>query len=289
MPWLMGLLSLAIAGGIAGCTYERVVGSTWDVFADKMAAGGAQDVTVGGTERRTTPSLYNRDGLAETPGWAILVKTFEGRKHARLASQFVKKLQQETNMSDLWSKKHEGKTYVYRGRYFSPSGYAARDELRQTRMTPFDGERPFENIEIARVVQNKVEPGDTGKVEVTKEMDLAQYGGQDLYSLQVGVYDQAYGKDFRRAAETCAAIFRAAGDKAFFCHKPHLSMVTVGLFTRDDAFVPIQVGNHMQDSYSPMVRTLQKKHPYNLLNGRTIIEKSHGKRIGEQRSCLVEF
>ena len=285
--WLAIFICLA---SVLGCTpEERVINSTWDNFADDYASAGG-NVTVGGRERdkRDSNGLY-RDRPESEGDWAILIRTFDGKGHAKEAKQFVKKLQQDTNMSDLWTKKHDDKTYVYRGRYFDPSGFAANDELRQTQMTRFEDERPFQHVSVARVVQKRIESGDGGTVEVTAEMDLSRHSNRDLYSLQVGAYDEAYGKERKRAAEQFAAVLRADGDTAFFYHKPHMSMVTVGLFTRKEAFVPIQVGDHMRDGYSPAVHKLQQKHPYNLLNGRTIIMKEGGRRVGEQPSYLVQF
>ena len=275
--------------GVLGCRKERVVNSTWDNFADEYAAQGG-DISVGGrnSDKPDANGLY-ADKPASEGDWAILIRMFDGRKHAKQAKQFVKKLRQDTNMSDLWTKKHDGKTYVYRGRYFDPNGVVAHDELRQTRMTRFEDERPFQNVRVSRVLQKRIESGDAGEVEVTAEMDLSRHSNRDLYSLQVGAYDEAYGNERKHAAEQFAAVLRADGDTAFFYHKPHMSMVTVGLFTREEAFVPVRVGNHTRDGYSPAVHTLQQKHPYNLLNGRTIIMKEGGKRLGEQPSCLVKF
>jgi len=284
-----GVTACILLAAVVGCREERVVNSTWDNFADKFASAGG-GASVGGrtSDKSDSNGLYD-NRRAEEGDWAILIRTFDGKGHAKQAKQFVKKLQQDTNMSDLWTKKHDGKTYVYRGRYFDPNGIAASDELRQTRMTQFEDERPFQHVTVAQVVRKRIEPGDAGEVEVTADMDLSRHSNQDLYSLQVGVYDEDYGKGRRRAAEQFAAVLRSEGDKAFFYHKPYRSTVTVGLFAREEAFVPMRVGNHTQDAYSPAVRELQKKYPYNLLNGRTIIEKSGGKRIGEQPSCLVQF
>ena len=289
-PWL-GVLAFVVLLGAAGCVEERVVGSSWDRLAARMADRGLM-VAIGdpdGARKAKRESLYDRQGVAEKPGWAILVKTFEGRKRAKDAEQFIEKLQQETNMPDLWSKEHKRTVYVYRGRYFDSEGFAARDELRQTRITQFEGERPFQKVELARVVQKRVELGKSGDVEVTAEMNLQRYVDQNFYSLQVGVYNDAFGKDYRRQAERCAGILRADGHKAFFFHKQYRSMVTVGLFTRGEAFVQVQIGGHLEDAYSPAVRELRETHRYNLLNGRTIIEKSGAKRIGEQPSFLVRF
>ena len=287
-PWL-GVLAYVVLIGAAGCVEERVVGSSWDRFADEMGARGAK-VSVGGTDGAEKPKrndLY--DHPAAEPGWAILVKTFRGRKRAKDAEQFIEKLQQETNMPDLWPKEHKRKVYVYRGRYVDPDGFAAKDQLRQTRLTQFENKRPFLDVALARVVQKRVELGKGGDVKVTAEMDLKRHVDQGLYSLQVGVYNDAFGKDYRRQAERCAGVLRADGHKAFFFHRQYKSMVTVGLFTHDEALVPFQRDGHLEEAYSPTIRELQKTHQYNLLNGRTIVEKSGGRRIGTQSSFLVRF
>ena len=285
--WLAICICVA---GVVGCKPEtRVVNSTWENFADKYASAGGE-AAVGGRDsgKRGSNGLYNEKTDSEGD-WAILIRTFDGRKHAKQAKQFVKKLQQATNMSDLWTKKHDGKTYVYRGRYFDPNGATAHDEVRQTRMTRFEDERPFRDVRLSRVVQKRTETGDGDTVEVTAEMDLSRHRNRDLYSLKVGAYDEAYGKERKRAAEQFAAVLRADGDMAFFYHGPHMSMVTVGLFTRQEAFVPVEVGDHTVDGYSPVVHALQEKHRYDLLNGRTIIMKEGGRRVGEQPSYLVQF
>jgi hypothetical protein len=88
-----------------------------------------------------------------------------------------------------------------------------------------------------------------------------------------------------------AARLRADGDQAYFYHGPNRSLVTVGLFTEQDFGVEQQPapdgGVLFIPTYGQRVRELQKKFSYNLGNGRTIIEKSGDKKLGEQPSFLV--
>ena len=81
-----------------------------------------------------------------------------------------------------------------------------------------------------------------------------------------------------------AAALREDGDRAFYYHGPHRSMVTVGLFTFDDDF--IQEGK--QRAYGPGIEELREKYPYNLVNGITVIQRNKdGETIGEQQSLIV--
>jgi len=113
-------------------------------------------------------------------------------------------------------------------------------------------------------------------------LNLRRYPG--MYSLQIAVYDKDYGPNFRDAAEQAARTLRKQGQEAYYYHGPNRSMVTLGLFDYDTAFDSVP---GRQDTYSQRVRALQEKYPHNLLNGRTIIEKSPGKPDSIQPSFLV--
>ena len=272
--------------------YELKTTSSWDKFRNDIGqrgwdTGGAPG---GGAARQSRWGRPDEDlPLEDRRDWSILLRTFEGRKHGKEAARFVKQLRKEANMSDLWTKVHEGRTYVYRDKFMEPASFAAQDALRQTRLTQLDEDRPFRSVELARIVQDPIAAGAAKDAAVTAEMDLHRYANQDLYSLQVCVYDETFGKGYRDEAEKYAAVLRADGDQAFFCHEKYMSMVTIGLFTREQAFTNTRVDDYLQEVYSPVVRQLQEKHPYNLLNGVTIVEKSRGRRLGEQASSLVRF
>jgi hypothetical protein len=60
-------------------------------------------------------------------------------------------------------------------------------------------------------------------------------------------------------------------------------VVTVGLF--DESDMTLRDG---ATAYSPRVKELQRRFPYNLVNGRTLVEKrSDGTKIRDQPSFLV--
>ena len=129
-------------------------------------------------------------------------------------------------------------------------------------------------------------PGPRRKSSVTSQAvagpyDLRQFPG--MYTLQVEVYDDQIGDGYQEVADDRVRTLRDEGEEAYCYHGPFRSQVTVGLFSHDEAFVP----HGMTEAYSPAVKKLQEQHPLNLYNGRTMIEKSRGRRIGEQTSSLV--
>ena len=126
----------------------------------------------------------------------------------------------------------------------------------------------------------------TNSARAVDSLDLNQPHYHDMYSLQILVYDLDYGSKFREAAEQAARTLRNDGDESYYYHGPHRSMVLIGLFTYAKAFDSHPGG---QDTYSQAVRQLQKKFPYNALNGRTIIEKVNGKSNTTQSSFLVRI
>lgn len=126
----------------------------------------------------------------------------------------------------------------------------------------------------------------TSPSRAVDSLNLNQPHYYDMFSLQILVYDSDYGLKFREAAEQAARTLRNDGDESYYYHGPHRSMVLVGLFTYEKAFDSHPGG---QDTYSQTVRQLQKKFPYNALNGRTIIEKVKGKSNTIQSSFLVRI
>ena len=86
-----------------------------------------------------------------------------------------------------------------------------------------------------------------------------------------------------KAAEKAAAQLRTQGEDAYFYHGPKRSLVTIGLF--NDSDINVVNGSVV---YSPRVKEVQKRFPYNLGNGVTVVEKVEGKKIREQPSVIVK-
>jgi len=246
---------------------ERTVRSTWGTWN-----GGPHGEVRGGHGGKVEDPDRKRLRQADAQ-WSILLATLEGEDRNKRAEMLRSKLANQMHIPDVWTTDTDEKTLVYRGRYVDPAADHARDAVRQTRMLKVDGQRPFQEAQIISTA--------AAATGVAGPYDLRQFPG--MYSLQVEVYDDQIGDTYRSVAEDRVRTLRRDGDEAYFYHGPFRSQVTVGLFTHDEAFVP----HGVTEAYAPAVKKLQKKHPHNLYNGRTMIEKSRGRKLGEQTSSLI--
>ncbi len=259
------LMVLCIAAAGSGCVVERVVHDSWGPLRELADPVTPQS----GSGRPGNPMPAS--------GWAIMLGEFRGRDRNRDAQALAKRVTQKGFVPDVWVRDEGDRTRVYRGRFADPDNWTAQDALRQTRLVSLGNSRPFES---ARLVSLNEAPG----AVAADPLDLKQYMG--LYSLQIAVYDDTFGPDFRDAAEKAARVLRDDGVEAYYYHGPHRSMVTVGVFTYEMAFHS-RVGR--QDVYSELIRALQRKFPNNLYNGLTIIEKRPGQDDLTQPSFLVRI
>jgi len=78
-------------------------------------------------------------------------------------------------------------------------------------------------------------------------------------------------------------VLREDGHEAYYYHGPYRSIIAIGVFDYNQAFV--RAGT--VDTYAPQIRELQKTFPYNLSNGVTLKQKINGQDIGEQKSSLI--
>ena len=236
---------------LPACVYERVVSDGW---------ASLRNLSDTPEKRRSSTALQDSTTSPQrSSGWTILLETFEGSASQEQAIGLIRDLQQQTHTPDLWLRSQRGMVYVYRGRYGRPDDPQAENDLRQTRLLNVADQRPFSDAYLVPI----------GSVDgaSSNPLDLRRFSG--MYSLQVAVYDDAYGPDFRKAAEKAASALRSDGDEAYYYHGPHRSMVTIGLFTDSDFIQrgPVQ-------GYGPRILELQEKYPYNLANGLTQIERS---------------
>lgn len=224
-------------------------------------------------QAKSEKTAEKKGGLATQSDFAIHVAEFEGKKSRKQADALRKQLVDELKIPDVWVWESESRAVVYRGRYPNPAIDIAERDLRQTRMLQIDGERPFENVDIM--------PIGASLSSTATEMDLRKHMG--MHTLQIAAYDEAFGPDFRAAAERAAAELRKQGNEAYFYHGPNRSLVTVGLFGASD-----RDSINGVEGYGNRARQLQQKFPYNLVNGLTIKERRNGQDLGEQPSFLVE-
>jgi hypothetical protein len=206
-------------------------------------------------------------------GYAILLETFEGDKANTRAARRAKQLLEEAKISDIWIRQAMSKWQVLRGHYPDPNVERAQSDLRQVRMAQVDGLRPYENVDVVSLR--------LGVDSALAKFDLKQFAGHALYSLQVAAFDEAYGENFRQAAEDYMRELRDAGEEAYFYHAPEMSMVTIGIFSNED--LPLrkvkrqmpdgQISEFKQTAYGPRILEIQQRHPHNIFNGYTVSEK----------------
>ncbi len=259
------VLVFAVAA-VWGCTYERVVYDGWADF-------GRLADPKGDAPQVARPSMPTQT----PPAWAIHLYTLGGEHHQAEAAELINQLRATPGLSDLWAHVGDGGTAVYQGRYHSPTDPIAAQDLLLAQSAVINGGRLFEQARLISLDQ----PADTSQpLTPSTGYDLRPFAG--MYSLQIAYYDDEFGKDFRDAAEQAVTTLRGDGVEAYYYHGPHRSMVTVGLFTDGDF---VQEG--VQRVYGPRIRALQETYPYNLGNGRTLIQKIGGQDAGEQASFLV--
>lgn len=229
---------------------------------------------------RKPDAVLNPDHPDSRQVWTIELERFAGPDRLAKAEALADRLRHEAGLSDVRIEDRSGFAVVSVGRVYDPGTSAAQSLLASVHKARLDGITPYVAAGFVPTVR--------GGTQVFDPLNLKQFPG--MFTLQIGYYDRQFGQDFRAAAETAARTLRKEGDEAYFYHGPHRSLITVGLFDRASAFVrvenPLSPGT-LVESYSPAVREIQKKYPYNLGNGLTLIEKVRGKVVGEQESALV--
>lgn len=253
-----------------GCMRERVTQDGWGWVRDSEWADS----------RKTKASIRNADTSHSQGGWAIQIAAFEGRNRQREARQLAKLAQLHSRIADIWLEevpaskdaKTLGKVRVLAGHYRSNDDWGAMEDLNHLRLVAVEGDYPFVGSELIPL-GNALTGGDS-------EYDLKRYVG--MFTLQIGFFDSAAGEEFRKLAEQAVKDLRTKGEQAYFYHGPHRSLICLGLFTENDF---TEEGGTR--TYGPRIRELQSKHPYNLANGYTMIEKQQGQVLGEQPSFLV--
>ncbi|MCC7147228.1 MAG: hypothetical protein IT443_12350 [Phycisphaeraceae bacterium] len=256
---------------LAGCYQEISRSDPWSQLRDLAWADRNQ--------AQTSPSA-SMDG-----NWSILLISLDGDNRLKRIQSLMDRLG-KNHVPDLWSREESGQACLYRGRYADPSSAKAQDDLRQTRLLELkwnDQDRPFTSAMLV--------PLGLGAVGSVDSLDLRQFTGSKMYTLQVAFFNSDGGPEFRQAAEVYAQQLRAQGRQAFYYHGKKMSVVTVGLFDESDLIQSQQPGPEgvplITQSYGPRVRDLQKQFPHNLGNGMTVIEKRSDGSAREQTSFLV--
>jgi hypothetical protein len=252
LTWLCGLIVLT---GLAGCQVQEVVVKDSFEGLRVLADDPGQDRS---RDRRGEPQRPRGQ-------WAIQVARFSGDNARDQALAMMAEIRRQHQLYDLHLHREPEHSSVMRGAFDDPHSAYAQRMLEQTRALRM-GSRTFADAEMVPM----------GGGPATNPLDLRRYSGTDMLTLQVAAFDEAGGRNFREAAELYAQQLRRQGEEAYFYHGAYLSMVTIGLFTNDD-FTE-------RGQYGPRIRRLQDRHPHNLVNGMTLIE-----RVGDQRREQPSF
>lgn len=276
---------LLAAAALAGCasTAERAppdLQEVRDVFGRRVRVGS--EWSGSSQDGVRVPTQTGPDA------WTIvlLVADAPGK-----AGSLLNQVRSVGRLPDAFVMERNGRDVVAVGSYADPSSQVAQIELERVRSITIDGVRPYERAFLAPP------SGDLSRGSIP-EYDLrnarARYGEAALYTLQIAVYGREDDKpvsatdreQFRAAAEDAAVALRQGGELAFYYHGPNRSMVTVGIFGEKD--LQLEQGIPTESARLTLARD---RHPLNLLNGRTIVEKVRSSTGGmidrDQSSFLV--
>ncbi len=249
-----------------GCLERRVVKrSGWNKM---FMESDWYDGPASGSDGSQATNRHNR-------GYAVELGRFGGGEAFHGVHSLMQTARQDAGLANLWYATIGSETTVYLGRFTDKDSKEAKAALREVRDAEVNGKAIFAK---AKVVKLNAERGDA-----LDPRDLRSLKGRGLFTLQIGYYDGSYGPDFRRAAETAVDVLRDQGEKAFYYHGPHRSMVLVNAWNRTEAFTLVgQV-----DRYSDAVRITQEKYPHNVPNGVSFGPDDDPEYVKSQRSFLV--
>ena len=261
---VLGLvLGLVVVVLLAGCEMQtRVVRSSWDPL---------REIADPGLDSRGTDP--NDPRVVSPQGYAVELTRFSGPDASARAFDLSARLREQAGLADLWTAERGGQATVYLGRFRDPRTAQAKAALQQARAAEVDGFKPFTQVDLV--------PLSGGDAATLPENDLRNHTGQ--YALQIGYYDLAHGSDFRKAAEDRVEQLRVQGYPAYYYHGPNRSLITIGPYTYDQAFIR----SGQVDVYTAEVLEMQKTFPHNLRNGLEPLEGFTLEEQGIQPSFLV--
>lgn len=291
---------------LPGRTWGKLVRGLW-ALAVAASVQGVQGCGSDGEKQAPTPQMtrdvfgrtVNPAGSSETSGttgWAIVLGSFSpdreselGQPYEAAAHRALFRAQAMGGLSDVVLEKRGSGLVLLHGSFESATSGDAQKELAYVRGLNVGGERPYESAYLAP-------PGaSTGTMP---DYDLstvrARRGTRSpLYTLQIAVYGRTDNEDpskddlekFRAAAEEAVSKLRQEGEQAYYYHGPNRSMVTIGVYTEQDAGF---TGRMRGESAALVVA--RQKYPNNLLNGEAVRERHLGEEKGKlQPSRLVEI
>lgn len=214
-------------------------------------------------------------------GWTIVLAAFSGPDARGQALAAAENLRSVAPSIGAVRVQDRGRgAAIVTGSYRSPGDAAAQRDLARIREFTINSGTPFASAFLAPPV-GRPDPGNTPQYHLSRA--FVEFGAQSRYTLQIAVYESPNQNEARRAAEQAAAQLRADGEPAFYYHGPSRSMVTLGAFTAAEAGLDTGLPG-------PILAEFQRRHPYNLFNGRQLLQRMPGQsRQVPQPSFLVEI
>ncbi len=219
-------------------------------------------------------------GALSDAGWTIVLAAFSGPDARAQAVTAASTIRARVDLPSIRAQERGRGAAVVSGSYTSPSDAAAQRDLARARAVTVDGATPFPSAFLAPPA-GKPDPGSTPQYHLSRA--FAEFGNQARYTLQIAVYESKNPAEARKAAEQAAAQLRAEGEPGFYYHGPSRSMVTIGAFSASEAGLDTGLPG-------PVLAEYQRRHPYNLMNGRQLLTQSGGRsNPAPQTSFLVEI
>ena len=200
--------------------------------------------------------------------WAIALGRLRGDDHQAEADRIAEQMRQVTQSDGVWVEHERGASMIYYGRYASRNDQTAQQDLRRWREYHRSGQMRLPALMLVPIGQGLFAGGREGGGEGggdVADYALQRAAGRGSYTLQIGIYDEDYGDDYRRAAERAVTALREDGWEAFYWHGPVRSTVTVGVWDE-----------RLHEDDSPVAQQFQavrREFPYNSLNGRTLVSR----------------
>lgn len=205
--------------------------------------------------------------------WSVVIESFRGDKAEEESRDGLQKLRTETGLTDAYLEQRGPAIVIAFGRYADGASKEAKAGLERVRNTEVVisnvKTKPFANAFLAPPATI---PGTIPEYDLRQAKKLN--GDWVIYTLQIGAYTRRDKPptaeelaEFRKTAEQAVGMLRHEGEQAYYYHGPTGSMVTVGLFGKED-FDPQTPGVE-----SAALRVLRKRYPYNLYNGAGMHER----------------
>ena len=262
------LVACCLAFGASVAQAQRQ--ETFDPKKDKEQPPPKEKLKREGKDLFNQPSKKGGGDARVSAGWSVVIVAIRGGgdEQPAQAAAALAKVQTQAGLRDAYLEKRGEVSVIAYGHYDDPTSKQAKADVDRVKNLEVvvDGQKtkPFAQAFLS---PPEDAPGSMPEYDLHNARKLS--GDWALYTLQVGVYGRGDRKpstpadlvEFRKAAEQAVVQLRREGEQAYYFHGPNMSMVTVGLFGKDD-YDP-----QLRGVESATLRLLRQRYPYNLLNG----------------------